>query len=239
MKIRCGLGFDRNRNRKAGHGLAKKKVNKKKGTTTTRRRVPPILYLVKVFTFLSKFLPFSLKTFSYVFHFHNLSKIHSEKTIFAKKFLEKKQKKLFIFFFWFYFFSILFFFEFVFFEFIFFRFFFFSIFCFFRFFFSLSKTYSTPFSFYFIVIHLLPTKKKDRKNASLDQYIVIFRLNSLMFLSLFYAKIYENRPSFIQCFSCSLLSPNVLFRFFSLKNLKKVKRIMTWLQTFLNGLFHF
>ena len=51
---------------------------------------------------------------------------------------------------------------------------FFFRFCFFEFiFFSLSKTYSTPFSFYFIVIQLLPTKKKDRKNASLDQYILI------------------------------------------------------------------
>ena len=39
-------------------------------------------------------------------------------------------------------------------------------------FFSLSKTYSTPFSFYFIVIHLFQ-QKKDRKNASLDQYILM------------------------------------------------------------------
>ena len=80
--------------RSSEFGWQKKKVNKKKGTTTTRRRVPPILYLVKIFTFLSKFLPFSLfqppKTFSYVFDFHNLSKIHSEKTIFKGAFTKKK-----------------------------------------------------------------------------------------------------------------------------------------------------
>ena len=83
-----------------GIGLAKKKVNKKKGTTTssnTTNFVPgqTIHFLVEVFAFLSLFQP--PKTFSYVFHFHNLSKRHSEKTIFTKKFFWKKknQKKLF------------------------------------------------------------------------------------------------------------------------------------------------
>ena len=65
-------------------GRQKKKIPR-------RRRRPPILYLVKQFTFLSKFLPFSPsfnppKTFSYVFHFHNLPKRHPKKTIFANKF---------------------------------------------------------------------------------------------------------------------------------------------------------
>ena len=71
-----------------GIGLAKKKVNKKKRyydsttTTSTTNFVPvqTIHFLVEVFAFLSLFQP--PKTFSNVFHFHNLSKMHPEKTIF-------------------------------------------------------------------------------------------------------------------------------------------------------------
>ena len=69
-----------------GIGLGKKrKVNKKKGTTSTTTNFvlgQTIHFLVEVFAFLFLFQP--SKTFSYVFHFHNLSKRHSEKTIFAK-----------------------------------------------------------------------------------------------------------------------------------------------------------
>ena len=126
----------------------KKKVHKKKmvprldsGTTNF---VPgqTIHFLVEFFTFLYLFQP--PKTFSYFFHFHNLSKRHSEKTIFAKKFSEKKKKlKELI-----HFFSICFFSNFFFSN-------FFSI-----FFFLCPKPTRQTFSFYFIVIHLLPTKKK-------------------------------------------------------------------------------
>ena len=106
-------------------GWQKKKSTKKKGTTTTqrrRRRVPQILYLVKLFTFLSKFLPFSPS-----FNLQKLFLMFSTSTIYPrdilrkqfsqKSFSEKKknQKKLFIFFFrffvfdFFFLFSILFF----------------------------------------------------------------------------------------------------------------------------------
>ena len=51
-----------------------------------------IHFLVEVFAFLSLFQP--LNIFSYVFHFHNLSKRHSEKTFFEKKFSEKKTKQI-------------------------------------------------------------------------------------------------------------------------------------------------
>ena len=119
-------------------GWQKKKWKKKKGTTTTTTTtnfVPgkSIHFLVKVFAFLSLFQP--SKTFSYVLHFHNLSKNTFWENNFCKKVFLKKQKKSkkIIHFF------------------------------FFRFFFSLTKTYSTPFSFYFIVIHLLPTKEKRSK----------------------------------------------------------------------------
>ena len=88
----------------------KKRWTKKKVPRRRRRRttnfVPgqTIHFLVEVFAFLSFFQP--SKTFSYVSHFHNLSKRNSEKIIFAKTFLwkQKKIKKNF-FFFRFYFFS--------------------------------------------------------------------------------------------------------------------------------------
>ena len=132
----------------------KKKWTKKKGKTTTTNFIPgqTIHFLVEVFAFLSFFQP--LKTFSYVFHFHNLSKIHSEKTIFAKKFFWKKKKikkKFFIFFF----------FNFFFFNFFFFQFFFFRI--VFRFFFLCPKPQHIFLSILLVVIHLLPIKKKDKK----------------------------------------------------------------------------
>ena len=102
-------------------GWQKKSEQKKRyhdsTTTSTANFVPgqTIHFLVEVFAFLSLFQP--PKTFSYVFHFHNLSKRHSEKTIFSKKFFWKKknQKKYYSFFF----------FDFFFFEFFFFDFFFF------------------------------------------------------------------------------------------------------------------
>ena len=74
----------------------KKSEQKKKGTTTTTNFVPgqTIHFLVEVFAFLSLLQP--SQTFSYVFHFHNLSKRHSEKSFSEKK--KKKLKKLFIFF---------------------------------------------------------------------------------------------------------------------------------------------
>ena len=123
----------------------KKSEQKKKGTTSPRRldstRRPPILYLIKLFTFLSKFLPFSpsfnlqklflMFSTSTIYPKDILRKQFSQKKVFLKK---KKIKKNYSFFF-------------------------FSNF----FFFSLSKTYSTPFSFYFIVIHLLPKKTKRSK----------------------------------------------------------------------------
>ena len=81
---KCSSQFERSEAKgraEPGIGLAKKKWTKKKDTTTTTNFVPG---LVKLFTFLSKFFAFlSLfqppKTFSYIFHFHNLSKRHSEK----------------------------------------------------------------------------------------------------------------------------------------------------------------
>ena len=90
----------------ARNWVGKKKSEQKKKVRRRRRRVPPILYLVKLFTFLFEVFAFlSLfqppKTFSYVFHFHNLSKRHSEKTIFWKK----KTKKIIHFFFLIFFFS--------------------------------------------------------------------------------------------------------------------------------------
>ena len=155
-------------------GWLKKKRDKKKGTTTSTTNFVPgqtIHFLVEVFTFLFLFQP-PPQTFSYVFDFHKLSKRHSEKTIFAKKFFWKKKiKKNYSFFFFRFFFSNCFFFEFFFFRIFFFSNFFFSNFFFFelfffefflRFFFSLSKTYSTAFSFYLIVIYFLPTKKRKR-----------------------------------------------------------------------------
>ena len=71
-------------------GIKKKSKKKKKGTTTTTTTtnfVPgqTMHFLVEVFTFLSIFQP--SKTFSYVFHFHNLSKRHSEKKTFDFFFL--------------------------------------------------------------------------------------------------------------------------------------------------------
>jgi len=134
-----------------GIGLAKKRYN----DDSTTNFVPG-----QLFTFLSKFLPFSpsfnLQKLFLMFStfFHNLSKRHSEKTSLAKKFSEqKKLKKLFIFFFEF-----------------------------FLIFFSLSKTYSTPFSFYFIVIHLLPKKnqKKHSVHFNLLQILLQFRANQRM-----------------------------------------------------------
>ena len=80
---------------RAWNWAGKKKVNKKKGithiTTTTTNFVPgqTIHFLVEIFSFLSLFQP--PKNFSYVFHIHNLSKIYSEETIFAKKFFWKKK----------------------------------------------------------------------------------------------------------------------------------------------------
>ena len=123
--------------RGARNRVGKKKSEQKKRSTTTTRRRPPILYLVKLFTFLSKFLPF-IPSFNLqkLFLMCSTSTIYPKyilrKQILQNSFSEKKknQKKLFIFFF--------------------------SI------FFSLTKTYSTPFSFYFIVI-LLSTKKKIEK----------------------------------------------------------------------------
>ena len=124
----------------------KKRVHRLDDSTTNFVSGQTYHFLVEVFSFLSLFQP--PKTFSYVFHFHNLSKRHFEsksakqfsnksfsekkKQFSNKSFSEKKKKlkKLFI--------------------------------CF-SIFFSLSKTYSTPFSCYFIVIHLLPTKKKGSK----------------------------------------------------------------------------
>ena len=111
---------------KLGIGLAKNKTSEQKKKVRRRRRVPPILYLVKLFTFLSKFLPFSPS-----FSLQKLFLMFSTSTIFPrdilrkqfsqKSFSEKKKKKLFIFFFRFVFFEfVVFFFEFVFFFFIFF-----------------------------------------------------------------------------------------------------------------------
>ena len=114
-----------NAERSSEFGWQKKNWTKKKGTTTTSTTNfvlgQTIHFLVEVCAFLLLFQP--SKTFSYVFNFHNnLSKRHSEKTIFAKKFFGKKKKKLFIFFFDFFFWF--FFFDFSFFEFFFFKFFF-------------------------------------------------------------------------------------------------------------------
>ena len=84
--------------RRSELGWQKIKVNKKKryhdndddDSTSTTNFVPgqTIHFLVKVFAFLSLFQP--PRNFSYVFHFHNLSKRPSEKTIFTTKFLCKK-----------------------------------------------------------------------------------------------------------------------------------------------------
>ena len=131
----------------------KKKVPRRRRLTATNF-VPgqTTNFLVKVFAFLSLLQP--SKTFSYVFHFHihNLSKRPSEENNFRiKVFLKKKKsKKKYSFFFSIFFFDFL----------------------FFEFFFPLTKTYTTPFSFYFIAIYLLPTTKKTI-DAWLDQYIII------------------------------------------------------------------
>ena len=131
--------------------LSWQKKSEQKKSATTRRR-PPILYLVKLFNFLSKFLPFSpffiLQKLSYVFHFHNLSKIHWQKTIFAKKFFWKKKKSKKII-------------HFLFFEF------------FFDFFIFIQNLLNIFFFLFYCNSSSSNKTKKRLKNASNDQYILI------------------------------------------------------------------
>ena len=133
-----------------------KKSEQKKGTTTTTTTsttnfIPgqTIHFLVEFFAFLSLFQP--PKTFSYVFHFHNLSKRHSEKTIFARKFFWKKKKSKKIIHFFFFFF-----------DFFFFRFFVFSIFIFFSNFFFFDFFLFEFFFFEFFPIFFFLCPKPTR-----------------------------------------------------------------------------
>merc|ERR1712034_84729 len=71
--------------RRSELGWQKKKSEQKKGTTKIRRRLPPILYLVKLFTFLSKFLLFSPS-----FNFPKLFLMFSTSTIYPKYILKKQ-----------------------------------------------------------------------------------------------------------------------------------------------------
>ena len=159
-------------------GWQKKKWQKKKGTTTTTtttRRVPPILYLVKLFTFLSKFLPsFPLFNLQKLFRMFSTSKIYP-KDLLRKQFSQKKvflNKKIIHFFFDFFFLWIF----------------------FFDFFFFVQNLLET-FFFDFTVIHFLPTKKKVWKNASLDLYILIYHIFNTD----------KNKHFFFSCFCCKKL----------------------------------
>ena len=157
-------------------GWKKKSEQKKK----VRRLVPPILYLVKLFTFLSKFLPFSpffnlQKLFLMFSTFIIYPKDILRKQFSQKSFSEKKKSKKIIHCF-------------------------FSNFFFFRIFFFNQNLLNT-FFFLFYCNSSFSNKKKDKKNASLDQYIVIVIL--LFLWTIFSNKLFFNslRDIFLCFFS--------------------------------------